>query len=53
MVLYLKQHVLTAYFTVNASAKDLPILQRLIRQKKDLTGKESQLQDAVLPLKSL
>jgi len=53
MVLYLKQHILTAYFTVNASAKDLPILQRLIRQKKDLTGKESQLQDPALPLKSL
>jgi len=53
IVLYLKQHVLTAYFTVNASAKDLPILQRLIRQKKDLTGKVSQLQDPALPLKSL
>ncbi|HJU05768.1 MAG TPA: FAD-dependent oxidoreductase [Nitrospiraceae bacterium] len=52
-ILYLKQHELKAYFAVNASAKDLPILQRLIRQKKDLTGKETQLQNATVPLKNL
>jgi 3-phenylpropionate/trans-cinnamate dioxygenase ferredoxin reductase subunit len=52
-VLYLKRHVLTAYFAINASAKEFPPLQRLIRQKKDLSGKEAHLQDTSLPLKGL
>lgn len=52
-VLYLKQHRLTAYFAVNAAAKDFPPLQRLIRQKKDLSGKEAQLQDTSVPLKTV
>jgi NADPH-dependent 2,4-dienoyl-CoA reductase/sulfur reductase-like enzyme len=52
-VLYLKQHVLTAYFAINASAKEFPLLQRLIRQKKNLSGKEAPLQDASVPLKGL
>jgi NADPH-dependent 2,4-dienoyl-CoA reductase/sulfur reductase-like enzyme len=53
MVLYLKQHALTAYFTVNASSKDLPILQRLIRQKTTLSGKEPLLRDPSMPLKTI
>ena len=53
MVLYLKQHALTAYFTVNASSKDLPILQRLIRQKTILSGKEPLLRDPSVPLKTI
>jgi len=53
MVLYLKQHALRAYFAVNSSSKDLPVLQRLIRQKKDLSGKETLLQDSAVPLKSV
>jgi len=52
-VLYLKQHVLSAYFAINASSKDFPILQRLIRQKKDLAGKKVQLQDPTFALKGL
>ncbi len=52
-VLYLKQHVLSAYFAINTSSKEFPILQRLIRQKKDLTGKEAQLQDPTFALKGL
>ncbi|MGH7229854.1 MAG: NAD(P)/FAD-dependent oxidoreductase [Nitrospiraceae bacterium] len=53
MILYLKQHALHAYFAVNASAKDFPPLQRLIRQKKNLSGKEAQLQDPAISIKSL
>jgi NADPH-dependent 2,4-dienoyl-CoA reductase/sulfur reductase-like enzyme len=53
MVLYLKQRRLTAYFAVNPSSKDLPVLQRLIRQKTDLSGKEPRLQDPAIALKSL
>jgi len=52
-VLYLKRNILRAYFAINTSSKDFPILQRLIRQKKDLTGKESQLQDPTFAIKTL
>jgi hypothetical protein len=51
-VLYLKQHALRAYFAINASAKELPLLQRLIRTKKDVIGQEARLQDPAVPLKS-
>jgi 3-phenylpropionate/trans-cinnamate dioxygenase ferredoxin reductase component len=53
IILYLKQHILTAYFAVNASAKDFPPLQRAIEQHKNLSGKEAQLQDPSIPLKSI
>ncbi len=52
-ILYLKQKVLKAYFAVNTGSKEFPTLQRLIRQKKDLTGKEAQLQDPAFSLKQL
>jgi len=52
-ILYLKQHMLTAYFAVNAAARDFPLLQRAIKQHKNLSGKESQLQDPSIPLKSI
>src|SRR2546425_1741375 len=39
-VLYLKEGALTAYFAINTNSKDFPALQRLIRQKTDLRGKE-------------
>jgi NADPH-dependent 2,4-dienoyl-CoA reductase/sulfur reductase-like enzyme len=52
-VLYLKQNVLRAYFAINTSSKEFPILQRLIRHKKDLTGKEAHLQDPTFALKGL
>ena len=53
IILYLKQHTLTAYFAVNAAAKDFPPLQRAIKQHQDLSGKEPQLQDPSIPLKSI
>jgi NADPH-dependent 2,4-dienoyl-CoA reductase/sulfur reductase-like enzyme len=53
MILYLKHHALTAYFAVNAAAKDLPPLQRAIKQHKDLSGREPQIQDPSIPLKSI
>jgi len=51
--LYLKEKVLKAYFAINTRSKEFPSLQRLIKQKKDLTGKEAQLQDPSVPIKSL
>lgn len=52
-VLYLKDHRLTAYFAINANNKELPSLQKLIKSKKNLSGKEAALQDQTVPLKSL
>ncbi len=53
IVLYLKQKVLKAYFAVNAGSKEFPTLQRFIRQKKDFTGQEAQLQDPAFAIKQL
>ncbi len=52
-VLYLKQNILRAYFAINTSAKEFPTFQRLIRNKKDLSGKEEQLRDPAFAVKTL
>jgi NADPH-dependent 2,4-dienoyl-CoA reductase/sulfur reductase-like enzyme len=51
--LYLKNKRLRAYFSINAGSKDFQPMQQLIRSKKDLRGKESQLQDPTVPVKAL
>ena len=51
--LSLKENVLKPYFAINTGAKEFPSLQRLIKNKKDLTGKEAQLQDPSVLIKSL
>jgi len=53
IILYLKQHRLMAYFAINANNKDLPPLQKLIKNKTDLTGRETALQDSDVQLKTL
>jgi hypothetical protein len=53
IILYLKRQRLTAYFAINANNKDLPPLQKLIKNRQDLSGKESSLQDQTIPLKGL
>lgn len=52
-VLYLKKNVLTAYFDVNGNSADFSVLQDLIRNKKDLSSKKSQIQDPEFALKGL
>jgi len=52
-LLYLKEKILRAYFAVNTGAKDFPALQKLIKQKKDLSGKEAQIRDHSVPVKNL
>src|SRR2546430_9505695 len=52
-LLHIQRVIPTAYFAVNASSKEFPILQRLIRQKRDLAGRELQLQDPTYALKGL
>ena len=51
--LYLKNHRLKAYFSINAGAKDFQPMQQLIRSKKDLGGYTAQLQDPAVPVKKL
>lgn len=52
-VLFLKQNVLAAYFSINTRPKEFPIFQRFIRSKKDLSGKEAQLQDPTFAIRGL
>lgn len=52
-VLYLKEKTLTAYFAINTNTKEFPVLQKFIRQKKNLAGKEVQFQDIAFELKAL
>jgi 3-phenylpropionate/trans-cinnamate dioxygenase ferredoxin reductase component len=51
--LYLKNHQLRAYFSINAGAKDFQPMQQLIRSKKDLSGYTSRLEDLAIPVKTL
>lgn len=53
MVLYMKAGALRAYFAINGDSTDLPILQRLIRTRKTLVGREPQLQDPTFAIESL
>jgi len=52
IALYLKEHSLRAYFAIDTGSKDFLSLQRLIKNRKDLSGKEVQLQDPSVPIKS-
>ena len=52
-ILYLRGGALTAFFAINASARDLGSLRRLIQMKQPLSGRESELQDPASNLRSL
>ena len=52
-VLYLKDGALTAYFAVNTEARDFAFLRRLIRAHKDLRGREDELTDPAVEVRSL
>ena len=52
-VLYLKEHVLRAYLAVNVSAREFLPLQRMIRQRTDLSQKKDALRDPAAALRGL
>jgi 3-phenylpropionate/trans-cinnamate dioxygenase ferredoxin reductase subunit len=52
-VLYLARDVLTAYLAVNTDSREFPKLQKLIRRKTPLAGKDAELADPVFDLKTL
>ena len=51
--LYLKDGRLRAYFAINGNAKDFPVLQRLIKQRKDLGDRKAALEDPDFALRGL
>jgi NADPH-dependent 2,4-dienoyl-CoA reductase/sulfur reductase-like enzyme len=51
--LYMKQGVMTAYFSVNTDMRDFVVLRRMIRTKKDLTGREADLENKEFNLREL
>jgi 3-phenylpropionate/trans-cinnamate dioxygenase ferredoxin reductase component len=52
-VLYMKDGLLTAYFAVNTEAREFAVFRRLILMKKDLAGRESDLEDPSVELRPL
>ena len=52
-VLYLKNDVLRAYFAVNTDSREFPALQKLIRQKTPLGGREAELRNPDFELNGL
>jgi NADPH-dependent 2,4-dienoyl-CoA reductase/sulfur reductase-like enzyme len=52
-ILYLKEGRITAFYTINASDRDLGSLRRLIQTKRDLEGREADLQNTDLNLRGL
>jgi NADPH-dependent 2,4-dienoyl-CoA reductase/sulfur reductase-like enzyme len=52
-VLYLKDDRLTAYFAINSNSREFPRLQRLIRNRTNLAGKDGALRDRDFDLKTL
>lgn len=52
-VLYLKSDVLRAYFAVNTDSREFPALQKLIRRKTPLGGRDAALRDLEFDLKRL
>ncbi|HLE82201.1 MAG TPA: FAD-dependent oxidoreductase [Dehalococcoidia bacterium] len=53
IVLYVKLGILRAYLAINASQREFPPLQRMIRRKVDLSAKAAQIQDPGVELRSL
>jgi hypothetical protein len=48
-----EHHMVTTDFDINTRAREFPALQRLTRRKKNLSGKEAQLQDPTVAIKGL
>lgn len=53
IVLYLAGDILRAYLAVNASSREYPKLQKLIRRGVSLVGKDGELADPLCDLKTL
>ena len=53
VVLYLKNDLLRAYFAVNTDSREFPALQKLIRRKTPLGGRDADLENPDTDLKTL
>jgi len=52
-IMYTQRGCLTAFFAVNASTREFPILRRLIQGHQSIAGRELELQDPAFNLRSL
>ncbi|MDH3215494.1 MAG: hypothetical protein OEN01_04275 [Candidatus Krumholzibacteria bacterium] len=48
----MRDNTLKAYFAINGNKREFPKLQRLIRRRVDVTGKDEELQNPSFDLKS-
>ena len=53
MILYMKGGRVTAFFAINTPARDYSIVRRMISNKKDMSGREAQLSDTSVSLRTL
>ena len=53
LIMYLKGGVVTAFFAVNMPAREFAVVRQLIRQHKDIRGREADLEDPKFNLRSL
>ena len=53
MILYLKAGRVTSFFAINTPSREYSVVRRMIQKGTDLTGRELQLQDASVGLRSL
>jgi NADPH-dependent 2,4-dienoyl-CoA reductase/sulfur reductase-like enzyme len=51
--LYMKEGAMTAYFAINTDFREFSVFRRLIRGKKDLRGREADLQNREFNLREL
>jgi 3-phenylpropionate/trans-cinnamate dioxygenase ferredoxin reductase subunit len=53
LMMYLKGGTVTAFFAVNVPPREFAVVRQLIRQRKDVSGRESDLEDAAFNLRQL
>jgi 3-phenylpropionate/trans-cinnamate dioxygenase ferredoxin reductase component len=53
MIMYLKEGRLTSFFAVNTPAREYAVVRRLIQSKRQVAGREPELQDPTVNLRTL
>ena len=53
MILYLKGGSVTAFFAINTPAREYSVIRRMIQRRTDVAGRETQLQDTSVSLRTL
>lgn len=53
MVLYLREGVMTAYFAVNTETREFSVARRLVRARKNVAGRETDIENPAFSLREL